>query len=282
MSDFLEDLLDVAKENNFQSLYDIVFHSPHYPGLYTFTCLFICVCLRFSAGVGGLQWWRSYALGFLFSYAQRYALRLLISRILYEKIPDTLIHYSIIWSLINLCPFDLLYRLFYRPIPRLICALLGEFAAGHALVDSLWFACYVFPERPWEALVRTMVSYAVPFAIDIFDNAVFTPKRKGMLRPWPYLKRLLVIATVCIIISQETFVLGKGRRVMDLYVLLSWVACMGALLKMVDALIASSPFDVVDFVFPTSVTKHIGKYYPNRAPTDEQSSAPVAAAAAAQ
>jgi hypothetical protein len=271
MSEFLEDLLDSAREKSFQNLYDIVFHSPHYPGLYTFTCVFICLHLRVSAGVGGLQWWRSYALGFLFSYAQRYALRVLIARALYENIPSTLIHYSYIWALINIAPFDLLFRLFCRPIPNVICAVLAEFAAGHILVDNLWFACYVFPQRPWEALVRTMVSYIVPFAIDAVDSAVFAPRRKAMLRPWSYLKRVLVIATVSIIISQETFVFGDGRRLMDLYVLMSWVACVAALLKVVDAVITSSPFEIVDFVFPTSLMKLVATYYPSNVPTNQQS-----------
>jgi hypothetical protein len=87
--------------------------------------------LRLSAPVGGLQWWCSYVLGFLLSYAHRYFLRMFISRRLAEGIQDMFIYESFIWAPIDIFPFELPYRFVRRTVCQLVLA------AGHLLVENL-------------------------------------------------------------------------------------------------------------------------------------------------
>jgi hypothetical protein len=257
MTDLLQDIVDSAKDLEWQSISDTIFHSEYYPTFYLVHCIFVCVYLRSSAGVHGLQWWRSWLLGLVFSYGTRYLFLWLIDRFIIDR--DVVLYYTGVWLAFNIFPYDLVYRFARRTVPLGLLALFAEFGNGQLVIHYAWNANNSFPDKVLKSLMVIATAYAFPMAIDSFDNIAFRPKRRFMFYPWTYLKRIIAQATVVMLATVPTPIWPHPYS--HMYTLVPYNALVNGVLKLVDGVWAQNLFGVVDLVFPIEVIGFLGKFH---------------------
>lgn len=253
--------LESAQGLNLNSINDLIFHSSYYPAFFFIQCLNVCLYLRLSPRKPGLKWWRSISLGFLLAYGPRLAFSWLISRNLPEKQNGVAyITYLISWVLLNICPFDLFYKFLSRVVSRSILAILAEFGNGQLLIHYLWNSANAYPDHPITSLYVSFVPYTVTMIVEYIDNVVFDPKRRFMLYPYTYLKRIFLMAAAVIVLSQPNFVLEQSYLI-DMYRLIPLFATMNGLFKLLDIVFAKNPYQVFDILFPSEVMSFIFTYH---------------------
>lgn len=254
--------LESAQELNLNSIYDLIFHSSYYPTFFFVQCLYVCLYLRFSPGRPSLKWWRSLLLGFFLSYGPRLVFSWLISRNLPEKQNGVAyITYLISWALLNICPFDLVFKFLSRLVSRSILAILAEFGNGQLLIHYLWNSSNAYPDHPITSLYVSFVPYTVTMIVEYLDNLIFDPKRRFMLYPYSYLKRVFIMASAVIVLSQPNFILDQPH-IIDMYILIPYFATMNGLLKLLDIVFTKGhPYEIFDILFPTEAMSYIFTYH---------------------
>lgn len=254
----LDALFESAQELDINTIFDLIFHSAYYPSFFFIHCLYICLYLRHSAASKGFQWWRSFVLGFLLAYFPRFLFSWLVQRILPERQNGSVyLVYLVAWLVMNIFPFDLIFRLLNRVVSRTILAFLAEFGDCQLLIHNIWNSLAIYPDHPITAFYVVITPYFSTLLIEYIDNLIFVPNRVFHLYSFAYLKRVAFLALCLVILTQPKLVLGQSQ-VFQLYQLIPIAAVLNGLLKLIDILVfRGNPFRYLDIVFPSSVLKRL-------------------------
>jgi hypothetical protein len=244
MKEVVADLVSLAKRS-------VQPHKPivdsccdYYSRFYFCHICYVCLQLRRSAGALGLRWWRSLLLAFLLSNLSR------LSFCWMCQIPNgfadlshIVFHSFLIWSAFNICPFDLVTKLFnFSIIGSLLSGIVAILAAwGH--VDLMAFCCGsahlgAFSSPP-AVFLMIVLAFAAPIAVDEIDTLICRrrrlPTRTFMVFPWPFMWRIVVGAAILlwlrISVAEAKFRVGIG----------------GAVWKLIDILFCENTHDVCVF-----------------------------------
>lgn len=248
-------LLQSAREYTFQNFLETIFLSPYYPVFYGFNCIYICLHLRRQCGCGGLQWWRSFGLGYLLSYGHRVFFGWLISRTLPESQSLVFLTYSVIWACLNIAPFDIFHRFLNRPILQFTISVFSHFGENQLVIDFLRYSSYIFPNKPLSWLWIVAAVYSIRLFIDWFDNVVFDLKRRQTLYSFADVSRWTLSAALILGIVTLVYTTPHFHGIFI-------SAASGAFqiaLKLLDWISYGNEFDIVDFpgdFFRTVFTFH--------------------------
>ena len=243
---------------------DILFYSSYYPVHYFCNCLFICFYLRVASPPHtGLQWWRSLILGFLLSYAPRKFFGWLIFRNLPEENSSLYLTYFIAWSILNICPFDLVYNFILRTVPRVVVGTIAEFGCAQLLIHYTWNAINSFPDKPFQSIYIVVSVYLVNIVIEYIDNLIFSPRRKFNLYNLPYVKRIFVFTSLVVLLTTPNKLINF--KPIEMYHFLPIYSTLFALLKILDAVSSrANPFNVLDLFFPNILLEKLFTYHSSK------------------
>lgn len=243
------------------SLFDLVFHAPFFPFFYALHCARVCAQIRRATPVHGLQWWRSFALGFCLVYGPRIFLGWVINRRPATSFVEAAAVYAGAWALFNITPFDLVARFFNRFVPKFLLAVFSEFGAGQLIVHDLWNATHAYQDRALTALTAYACAMALAPVIDVIDNAIFTNKRKWPQATVEYWKRTVAAAGIVILLCTPNAL--TNYALFSMYSAVPVTASIVGLLKIADFIIFDDDNEIVDFVFPEEVCELLFSFHPN-------------------
>jgi hypothetical protein len=250
---------DFFRSLTFWDVYERVFFG-HFANTYflphaTLTCFY----LRVSAGVTGIQSWRSFLLGLLLSYGTMYATNvILMPTFPIDQFRSVLYQYSVLWLLFNITPFDLVFRLFNRPSLIFLLGCSAEFCHTQRIFATLGMARRSLTSIS-SMLLYVIVPYSFPSVVDWLDNKLFEPRRRFMFIPWVYLKRVFLATAIAILVSGTPP--WMTAPIVDPWSVLPIGMCGFAFLKSVDLVLTGSPVAVIDFVTVPKRLKWLFTYH---------------------
>lgn len=246
---------ELSQDFSTNYLLNIIFHSDYYSGFYIFQAIYVCLYIR-SSSVYSMQYWRSFILGFMLLLGPRFIFGWMVERELPELLQkSTYFSYIVIWIIVNFCPFDLFYKFCIRSVTRFVLSIICEFGNGQLLYNYIWISLIVYQNKYLSIIYLILMIYGFQIFIDYLDNIIFHSKRRFMLYPITYLKRILFTAIIMIILSQQT---------VDIYHLTPLCSMIFAIFKFIDLIFHSNhPYLIYDFLLPKSLFQHIFTYYPS-------------------
>jgi len=252
----IADLIENAAEVSASDVFDMVFHSPYYPSMYVIQCLYICYYLRKVSRKPGIEWYRSFVLGFLLSYSGRYVFGILISRILPEMSDYSVLYvYCAVWGLYNLFPFDFFYKFIDRPVSKWVLTLLSGFAEAISVLHSIWNVDNVFSENYPRQITILFICFIIPMIIQVIDNMISTLKLPYLLYPFHYLKRVVVMILVAILLTKKNFI-WPTQPFSQIYYLIPPFSGFMAALKLIDLVFGKgNSFSIIDLFLPRFLTR---------------------------
>lgn len=255
-------LFDELSHCTLKEIRNNIFHAKYFPFFFVIECMRVCTYLRVSCSRPGLAWWRSFGLGFILVYGQR----LLFSWLTNARFDDIqmsiLREYTVVWAVFNIMPFDIVFRVVNRRIPRFLIAALAEFGFGQFLVNWIWFSANTFKEKPLAAATVLAVLPVVIAVIEALDNAVFASKRR-----FPYFPRARIVRQIAAVMIDIVICVPNGI-VQDpltlMYPTAPVVGVLFAVLKILDTGIYRNTFMYADVLLPKPLVRLLCSFHPER------------------
>ena len=236
-------------------LYNIIFHSYYYPLYYIFHVVYICMNIRLTTNSAGLSWYRSIVLTYCLSISAPFLLQTFLMIELPEFVEmKSFKGFFVVWSLFNICPFDLIFIIMNRPPLLFAIQVIDQFTVAQCVVNTCKVATEIFEGQFLRILIIAICSTCSPILIDLFDRHIILQRYEPMAYEIHYSKRLIaaVLITICFHDS------------VDMNVFLS---LLFSFLSVLDLILSNGEvFRTYDFIFPNFWTKY-ATFNPN--PTNE-------------
>ena len=266
-TEFFEQLKSIS----FGDISHLFFSSNYFSFYFIVYCFYICYYLRIGAPIGGLHPARSAILGFILAYSPRFVYGKIVHSVLPEMEDNSVYRkYSIVWILMNLCPFDVVFTIIRTPVFRTSLQLLSTFGNTMQLNSTIYSMLSVFPNENLKVFVCCVFAFSVPVFIDYLDSQIFGNKRCFELKrrphylmflPFHWIKRVSLFVLIELGFSQPHWLL-PDKYTRPLFSINIPVACFATICSVVDLISHDgNPFFMVDFIF-RKMFDNFFTYYP--------------------
>ncbi|EAX88183.1 hypothetical protein TVAG_367810 [Trichomonas vaginalis G3] len=211
MSDFSNPvgMLKSASELSYDDILKIIYPSDVHTPWSIVQSIYICYYLRKATTTKGMQWFRSFVIGWLLLYLPRLTISS-ITNVNFHGVYDYnyLIAYSITWLVFNIFPFDLAFRFCNRKIARTVLLVLQGHLEGLNLAVQIHTTNDAFTSDSnvifSKSIIAGLVVLIIPFIVQVIDATLFDEEGRDFMTPVGYLKRMAVVISFFTIFSSNT------------------------------------------------------------------------------
>lgn len=257
----LNDILENFQEYSLQDYQKLIFHSNYFPVYYVMHAFFVVFNIRYSAPRGGVHWFRSFILGLIMSSGPRYIFTYFINRTIPEfQDYQQIIYYSVIWAILNICPFDLIYKFSSRTASKIVIQAFDAFSQAENVIILCYSGTMIFPSKPLRVGLIVWICLQIPIIADIVDRAIFGLRGKPMAYQYNYIKR--TTAAVCATILLGTRDIFQPEPAIEMYHFIPILTVIYVLLSLLDYLFTGDIFFTIDIIIPF-FWEEVATYHPD-------------------